>query len=280
MAVLLALLSAIAYGTSDFIGGLVSARISPWASAFASQCGGTAAILVLALADPVWPAVADLGWGALSGAGTGLGMVFLYRGLSCGRMGVVAPVSGLTSALLPAIVGVATGERPSAVAWLGVLLALPSTYLVARTPPAAEAGPGAGSRDGVLDGFLAGCGFGGGFAAIAQADTDSGHLPLGLGLGVGAVLVALAAVLVRQDWLPRQRVALVSAGGGVLGGVALIFFVLATHHGMLTVSGVISSLYPAATVVLAVVVLREHIHRGQAVGLGLCAVAVALVAGG
>ncbi len=275
MTVLLSLLSALAYGTSDFLGGLVSSRISPWTSAFTSQCGGALVVLVLSILGGGDPTSADLGWGAVSGTGTAMGVVFLYRGLGRGRMGVVAPVAGLASALLPVIVGVATGDRPVPVVWTGILLALPAIFLVARIPASESESR---QSTGILDGVLAGCGFGSGFAAIAQAGKPAGHWPLVVGLVVGAALVALAAVLARQQWIPRRPLALLSACGGALSGVALALFVAATQHGLLAVSGVVSSLYPAATIVLAVAVLRERIHRGQAVGLALCVVAVGLVA--
>jgi drug/metabolite transporter (DMT)-like permease len=274
-AVLLALLSALCYGTSDFVGGVLSTRVPPWTVALCAQVGGAAAVAVVALlgGDPGL-SVASAGWACLAGAGSGLGTAFLYRGLAAGRMGVVAPVSGVGSAVVPVLVGVvAGGERPAALVWLGIVLALPAIYLVARTT-------GGGGSAGVLDGALAGIGFGASFAAIAQVPAGSGLWPLAVNQLVAAVLLIGGATLARSAWLPRERQAAYAVVAGVLAAAALGVFLAATRHGYLTVTSVIAALYPAATVLLAATVLRERIHRAQAVGLGLCAVAVALVAGG
>ena len=283
MAVLLALLSALAYGTSDFVGGVISTRIPPWTAAFCSQVTGAAALAVLALVDGGALSAEGAAWGALSGVGSGVGLTFLYRGLSSGRMGVVAPASGVLAALLPAAVGVLTGDRPSAAAWVGIVLAVPATFLVAREPSAdvpARAGGDPNRPSGVVDGLLAGCGFGVGFAAIAKAPDADGFWPVALSLLVGAVVVIVGALLAREDWVPRNATAALSTSTGILAAAALALFLASLDHGMLAVSAVIAALYPAATVLLAITVLREHVHRAQAVGLGLCAVAVALVAAG
>ena len=276
MAVLLALLSAIAYGTSDFVGGVISSRIPPWTAAFCSQVTGAAALAVLAIVDGGSLSAEGAAWGVLSGVGSGVGLSFLYRGLATGRMGVVAPASGVLAALVPAAVGVLTGDRPSLLVWVGILLAVPATFLVAREP---SAGPRSG-RSGLSDGLLAGTGFGVGFAAIAKAPSEDGFWPVALSLLVGAVVVIVGATLARSDWIPRNATAALSTSTGILAAAALALFLASLDHGMLTVSAVIAALYPAATVLLAITVLREHVHRAQAVGLGLCAVAVAMVAVG
>jgi drug/metabolite transporter (DMT)-like permease len=130
--VLLSLLAAASYGLSDFIGGVVSKRVSPWAVALSAQLGGAALILALTLGVDGDPTRTDLWWGAAAGIGNGVGTAFLYRGLSLGRMGVVAPVSGVGAALLPVVVGVSSGERPAALAWLGIAVAFPAIWLVSR----------------------------------------------------------------------------------------------------------------------------------------------------
>jgi drug/metabolite transporter (DMT)-like permease len=283
MAVLLALLSALAYGTSDFIGGVISSRIPPWTAAFCSQVSGAVALAVLAVLDGGSLSTEGLVWGAVSGVGSGVGLTFLYRGLSSGRMGVVAPTSGVVAALLPAAAGVLGGDRPSLQAWLGIALAVPATFLVAREPaaevPGAPHPAGRGGASGVTDGLLAGAGFGVGFAAIAQAPDADGFWPVALSLVVGAVVVVAAALVAREDWVPRTATAALATTTGILAAAALALFLASLDHGMLAISAVIAALYPAATVLLAVTVLREEVHRAQALGLGLCAIAVALVAG-
>lgn len=276
IAVLLALASAAAYGVSDFIGGMLAVRLSAWTVAFCGQLGGAVAVILAALLGDGHLSWAAAGWGALGGVGNGLGGAFLYRGLGAGRMGVVAPVSGVGAALLPAIVGVASGERPSAVVWLGLVLALPAIYLVARTPVDA----GGSAAAGVRDGMLAGGGFGLTFIAVDHSPDGAGLWSLAINLIVALPVIAVGATLARAQWLPRTRLAAAAPSVGLLSAAAFVAFLEATKHGYLTVTAVISSLYPAATILLAALVLRERIHRAQAVGLGLCAVAVGLVAAG
>jgi drug/metabolite transporter (DMT)-like permease len=276
-AVLLALLGALAYGVSDFLGGIFGKRASPWAVAATGGVGGAAVALVLATIDPGSPQSADLAWGAAAGIGNGTGTAFLYRGLSSGRMGVVAPVSGVLAVILPVVVGVATGERPGALVWLGILAAVPAIWLVAREP---VEGPSAGGSSGLRDGVLAGLGFGALFTCLGQVPAGAGFWPLVLNQVVGVMVIAAAATLLRAAWVPRTRASWGGVLAGLLGGVATTAFLLATHHGLLSVSAVLTSLYPAFTVLLAALVLREHVHRAQAWGLLLCGVAVVLVASG
>jgi drug/metabolite transporter (DMT)-like permease len=278
VAILLALLSAVAYGTSDFIGGVISSRVSPWVVAFTGSAAGAVFIALIALFDHGTYSGGAVFWALAGGVGSGAGVVFLYRGLSTGRMGVVAPLSGVGSAILPAIVGLASGDRPSLLSWLGILFAIPASYLVAKAPTSGE--PAKADRAGIVDGICAGVGFGLSFVAVAQLPHDAGTWPVALNMGSSAVVVAIAATIVRAPWLPRTRAAANASWCGVLGAIAIMAFQLATHHGMLTVVAVISALYPAATVILAISILREHIHRAQALGLLGCAAAVALVAAG
>jgi drug/metabolite transporter (DMT)-like permease len=277
MSILLSLFAAASYGLGDFNGGIFSRRGGAWAVSLVAQLAGTALVLVLVAFDGGSPTRADLAWALVAGVGNGFGTAFLYRGLSSGRMGVVAPVSGVGAVLVPVVVGVLTGERPGAVVWVGVLIALPAIWLVSREP---STGSGQGTGSGILDGVLAGLGFGTLFAALAQIPEEAGFLPLALNqLVAGGAIIAVALVL-RQDWVPRNRYALGGAISGALGALATGLFQVATHHGYLTVAAVITSLYPAFTVLLAATVLREHVHRTQAIGLVLCAGAVVLVAAG
>jgi drug/metabolite transporter (DMT)-like permease len=277
-AVFLALLGAASYGVSDFIGGIFGKRTSAWAVAAAGGVGGAGSALVLALANPGDPSAADLAWGAAAGVGNGTGTAFLYRGLASGRMGVVAPVSGVLAVVLPVVVGVATGERPGPLVWLGIVAAVPAIWLVAREPDPSEAAEPAGS--GARDGVLAGIGFGALFTCLGQIPDGAGFWPLVLNQLVGIVVVAIAASFLGASWVPRHAAAWGGLLAGMLGGLATAAFLLATHHGLLSVSAVLTSLYPAFTVLLAALVLREHVHRLQAWGLLLCGLAVVLVATG
>lgn len=281
MSVLLALVGAVAYGLSDFVGGLASRRTSAWAVAFVATLAGGAFVLAAAVLLGGEPTGADLAWGALAGLGNGVGTGFLYRGFAAGRMGVVAPLSGVGAALVPVAAGVVGGERPGMLVWLGIAAALPGIWLVASEPPAeAEAEPRERLAEGVVDGVLAGLGFGGLFAALGQVPEDAGLLPLAMNQLVGVGVVAVLAAAVRAPWVPRGRAAALGILCGALGVAATGAFMLATQQGSLAVAGVLISLYPAFTILLAASVLHERIHRLQAVGLVLCGTAVTLVVAG
>jgi len=281
VAILLSLLAAASYGLGDFSGGIFSKRAGPWAVSLTAQLGGTVLILAVMLVVGGSPTRADLWWSLLAGLGNGFGTAFLYRGLASGRMGVVAPVSGVGAVVVPVVVGVLIDERPGALVWFGIMLALPAIWLVSREPaddPTAGRGPGLGS--GLTDGILAGLGFGTLFAALSQVTEDAGLAPLAVNQLVAGVVIIAVATALRSSWVPRTRYALGGVISGALGALATGLFLVATRHGYLTVTAVITSLYPAFSVLLAASVLREQIHRAQALGLGLCAVAVVLVATG
>lgn len=283
MAILLALFSAFAYGLSDFVGGLVSRRVSAWPVAVVGQLSSAACTAAVALMVDGSPTKADLAWALLAGIGTGVGTGFLYRGFAAGRMSVVAPISAVGAAVVPVVVGAVGGERLSLVVWTGIAVALPGIWLVSSTTeelPDGAAKPRGSLAEGVLDGVLAGLGFGVLFAALGQVPEEAGLWPLALAQAVSLPAVIVLAVSLGAAWFPRRRQAWWALLAGPLGASAAGAFLLATQSGYLTVAGILASLYPASTVLLAALVLHEKVHRAQGVGLGLCALAIALVAGG
>lgn len=280
MVVLLALISATGWGVSDFFGGVFSKRHGAWVTAVAVQLGALAGTAVAVLVLGGSPTRADWMWGAAAGVGVGAGTAFLYRGLSAGRMGVVAPVSGVGAALVPVLVGVSSGERPGLTAVIGIVMALPAIWLIASTDdgqprPATET---AGSAsNGFLDGVLAGLGFGTGFVCLDRLQPAAELTPL-LATQVASLLPVIALALwTRQPFWPRHRPAWIGFVLGPLGTLANASLLLAVQAGLLSVVSVLVSLYPAVTVALAAALLRERIHRAQALGLGLAAVAVSLI---
>lgn len=273
MAIILSLFSALAYGVSDFLGGIISRRASVWQVAVVGQTSSTACVLAIALFVHGDPTGRDLALASFAGVCTGFGTAFLYRGLSTGRMSVVAPVSAVGSALLPVAVGLISGERPSSLALLGIVCALPAIWLIALVT---DDDPG--HRGGLLDAVLAGIGFGGLFVFLGQVPDTAGAAPLVMSQAFSVVGVVLTATVMRQAWLPRQRTAWRAVALGPLGASATGAFLLASHHGLLSIVSVISALYPAATVLLAALVLHERIRVWQAAGLALAALAVSLVA--
>ncbi|MGH7718094.1 MAG: EamA family transporter [Gemmatimonadaceae bacterium] len=276
MVLLLSLCSAVAYGLSDFVGGVVTRRSSVWPVAATSQA--TAAVLAMGLAatNPGDPGFGDLWWGALAGLGSGAGNVLIYQGLARGRMAVVAPLSAITTAALPMLVGLSTGERPGTLAVAGVLTALPAIWMIST----AGSGLRHADRADLANGLMAGLGFGVQFSALGQVGEQAGLTPLAVSQVVSVVAIVIGAAAMSTPWMPRDRYSRLGAVAGLLAGVATVCFQLAAQRGLLTIAGVVASLYPAVTVLLAVAVLREGIHRTQAAGLALAVVAVALIATG
>ncbi|HEY0226745.1 MAG TPA: hypothetical protein VGC05_10195, partial [Mycobacterium sp.] len=207
--VVLALASAIGYGTGDFLGGEGSRRTSPAQLSLLVQCTGLlVAVSAVAVTAHGLPPTRVVAWGALSGIGSALGNQALYRGLASGAMNVVAPLSAVFTAVLPAAVGIAAGERLPLTGWAGLGAALPAIALVSLSPtqtpsdPAGDESTGPQTarvrrrtenlvRDGVGWGLLAGCGFGLLFVSLDKAGTGSGAWPLLLDQIVAVILVGL-----------------------------------------------------------------------------------------
>ena len=280
MAIALALLSALAYGISDFIGGIFAKRSAAWQVAVVGQTSSGVLSLLAAVIIAGSPTGTDMMFGSLAGLGGGFGVAFLYRGLATARMGVVAPLSAICTALIPVVVGLATGDRPSRLALLGVVFAFPAIALISRVDDGHEDHDAEAHRGGVIDGILAGVGFGLLFTFLGQVGDDAGLYPLALSQLTSVLGVVVTAIVLRQDWVPRGRKVWGAVVMGPLGATAQGAFLYATHHGLLSIVSVISSLYPASTVLLASVLLREKIHSWQGVGLVFAALAVGLVAAG
>ncbi len=166
----------------------------------------------------------------------------------------------------------ATGERPDLLVWLGLVAAVPGIWLVSREPGGGDLAAG------IVDGVLAGAGFGLLFAATGQVPEEAGFAPLALAQGVGVVCVAVTATLLGGRWRPDHPSQAWGVAAGLLATTAVVAFLRATQTGLLTVASVVTSLYPAVTIALAAVVLRERVHASQGVGLLLCGLAVGLVA--
>jgi drug/metabolite transporter (DMT)-like permease len=273
MPILLALLAAVSYGVSDFAAGVGSRRIGagPVAAAvqFLSLVTVAIALAVFSGVGPAWPA---MGWGAASGIGNALGTYALYRGFTVGRMSVVATLSAVITAAGPIIVGFALGEQLSALAITGIGIGVPAIALVSWQGKSAG-----GARGGVAEGIASGAGFALLFIALDQAGTQSGAWPLVAGQGVA--LLALLPLALGTAHLPRAYRAnmLPVVVGGVLGGLSNVLFLAATGQGQLAIVAVLTALYPAFTILLARLILKETWTRLQVCGLGLAAVAVALI---
>jgi uncharacterized membrane protein len=276
VAVVLALSSAVVYGAADFLGGLATRRTSVFGVVALSQVVGLAALLVLLpwLGGPV--GAADLGWGAAAGLAGAAGLVVFFRTLAGGVMSVVAPVTAVTAAAVPVLVGLAGGDEIATWAGIGIALALVAVVLVS-----AESGLSAlrAARPAALaPALLAGSMFGLFFVLLDRTSADAGLTPLVASRVASVTLVVLIALAGRQALrVTRSALPLIAVSGmGDMAANAL--FLLATQaDGQLAITGVLASLYPVSTVVLAQIVLRERLVGAQVAGLLAAATAVVLI---
>lgn len=311
MGEVLALLAAVLWGWADFFGGLGARRSSATCVALIAQIVGLlGAAGAVAVLGGRGPSLAALAWGALAGGASGVGGVALFRGLGEADMSVVAPLSSVVAAGLPAAGALVAGERLGPLALAGIVVALPAILLVAwsRRPPArpetAVSGrPALGASTervfhrrgpicgrwvalrlrlarrppGVVAAMVAGVAFAGFYVAFDQAGLTAGAWPLltmqGAAVGVvGAVFVA------------ERRPVGAAVGGlsfaalsGLLGSGAALSYLEASARAPLAVAVVLGSLYPAGTVITARVVLGERWSSGQFVGLVLSMTAIAFI---
>ncbi len=283
MSVLLGLLAAATYGSSDFLAGLASRRLPPIVVTAGAQ---SLCLLVGLIAVVFYHGGIDGGvllWSAASGLGSAGGTFALYRGLGGGEMSVVATLSGLLTAVIPVIVGLATGDSLTALAAIGILAAIPAIGLVSWS---GSSGGRGGS--GAIWGILAGLGFGLLFVGYDRAGSGAGAWPLVIAEAVATLLtIGPALFAVRRgdreggavdDAAAADRRGLVLlVAAGFLAGAANLSFIIANHHGELAVVAVLTALYPGFTVILARIVLGERWSTAQKVGLVTALVATLLV---
>jgi drug/metabolite transporter (DMT)-like permease len=270
----LSLSAAVAWGAGDFSGGMATKAANAFHVVVVAHATGLAFVISLALisGEPV-PGWHTLLWGAIAGLIGGVGLAAFYKSLAVGTMGINAPLSAVITALVPLLFSFLTEGLPHALQIVGIALALVSIWLIA-----APHGMTAQSR-GVALAVLAGVGFGGFLLCMKLAGSRSIFWPLVSARAASCLLMLAIILLAGRSW---------SAGRGVLGWMLLAgildsganaLYVAAAQRGRLDVAAVLSSLYPASTVVLARLVLKERLSRLQIAGMMAALVAVVLIAG-
>jgi drug/metabolite transporter (DMT)-like permease len=293
LAIVLALASAIGYGGSDFAAGLASRsagiiKVNLLASAISTIA--VAAALLLVGAHP--PTAASLAWGAGAGLGGFVGGLALYLGFRQAAFSVAGPLSAVGAAGFSVLAGLLFGERPTTLALTGIVLALPAIVAVSASAgrgdvpevPGGEAPTGSGARGrpatGVVAGLIAGGGFALLFIGLDRAGSGSGLWPVAAASVTELVAAVGAAAVTGNVRLPAGRPRWLSVITGAAGALGTILYFLATHEGFLAVTAVLTSLYPAVTIVLARTVLGERLTAPRLAGLVLAAACVALIAVG
>jgi len=257
------LVSAASWGAGDFSGGLATRRAPAAGVVIASQAVGVAVLVAVALVTgEAAPSAGQLWWAALAGANGAFGLLALYSALASGRMGIAAPISGVVGAVVPVLVGMRLHGPPGAMRLTGFALALVGVWLLTAAGGSAER---ARPRELVLP-FLAGVSFGLFLVFIHRAGGTGILWPLTAARGTSiAVLIAIGA-MTRTLRLPGRSALALTVLAGLLDTGGNAFFVLAAQAGRLDVAGVLSSLYPAATVMLACLLLGERLTGRQTAG--------------
>jgi drug/metabolite transporter (DMT)-like permease len=273
--VVFALLAAVIYGTGDFVGGFASRhRSAITVLLYAYPVGALLMVALLpAFAGTLDARTALLGVGG--GIGGMVGVIVMYSLMARAPMNIISPVTAVLAAVVPVGFGVLVGERPHLSAWLGIAIGLVAVVFVSYTPDDHPHGP-VGIRILALA-CVSGVGFGIYFICLARADHDSGLWPLVISRLTSAALIVPLARSRRVAQPLTGRVLRLAVLAGVLDASANLFFLLASRHGLLSLASVITSLYPAMTVLLAVLVLSEHTGRLQRVGLAMAATSIVLI---
>jgi drug/metabolite transporter (DMT)-like permease len=278
LAVVLGLLVALTYGVGDFFGGVASKRNPPTAVVALSQlCGLTALAAVVLLDRGADPLADDLLAGAAAGSVGMIGVILLYRGLAYGTMSVVAPITAVGAGVVPFAWGLITGERPSATALAGVAAALLAVALVSAADAVEDR---TATRQDVLLALGAGTAFGIVFIFLGTTEAQSGLWPVVTARVASVTLVTTGVLVTRSRLRPEPGTVPSIAAAGVLDVTANGLYVIAVREGLLSLVSVLSSLYPAATILLARVVLRERMNRVQIGGIALALLGVSLIAAG
>jgi drug/metabolite transporter (DMT)-like permease len=281
VAAALALASSLSWGLSDFLGGFQSRRHHVLAVLLLSQGLALALIAAAVLAGaPTEHDAASTAWAAGVGGLGLLGLLAFYRALAIGTMSIVAPISA-TGVAIPVLVGLFSGERPGVLQVAGIALACAGVILAARETPSDDATARRTGRASIALALMAAVGFGSFFAGIDRAEeTADVAWVLLAARSADVVLLVLAALVVRPP-IPTERAALAPiAAIGVFDLLANLLFVLAAGRGLLSVVGVLGSLYPAVTVVLARFVLHERLSRLQNAGVLITLAGVVALAAG
>ena len=283
----LGLSSGLCWGAADFFGGMQSRRLPALTVAFWSQVAGALGLAVALAVSGTRPVPAGIAWGLVAGVGSGCALVLFYRGLAEGTMSIVAPISAC-GAVVPVAAALLTGHRPGALTGLGVITAIAGVVLVSSPRPhgqdrraGAPAGRGRSGR--VLAMALASAlGFGLFYVFVDAGTTGSRGEPLWVIAGARAsslVMLSMIALVGNRSALrwPGRRVGPVALVGVGDTGANLLFAYAATT-GNLAVVGMLGSLYPVATVVLARWLLGERLSGGQSAGVALALTGVGLLA--
>ncbi|WUI29242.1 DMT family transporter [Mycobacterium sp. NBC_00419] len=277
MGVLLALAAAIGYGVSDFVGGIASRRVAALRVVLISYPVAMVMLGVLAVVVGGTISTPAVVWGLLCGVSQAFGVWWFYAALGSGPISVVSPLTAVLVAGVPVGVGLALGERPGVIAGVGTVLALIAVVLVSREATDGDVSLHRFTKTVAWLTIGSGLAFGLNFVLIHQAPVDAKMWPLFFAR-ISATAIVLTVAAFTGNFRAPQGVAMrLALAAAVLDAVSNVAMLLALQASMLSLAGVLMALYPAATVLLAIVVLRERVTRWQVAGMVLALAAVAMI---
>ena len=278
--VALAVLSGLIWGVGDFAGGKATQRVAVLSVVWLSKLASLPLLAIYLAATYVPITSTSLAWGGLAGVAGLVGLVLFYRALSAGAMTIVAPVTGVTSAAIPVVVGLVGGERPSAFQLLGVGCALLAIALVSIAPR--PPGPRA-----LVSWRLVAAALGAGISfalffilidvAGDAAGGSAGLWPIAGSQLSSLIIGGLLLMMTRSDGLPRGAALRWTMVAGPCDMTANALFLLATRSGDLSIVAPLAALYPVTTVILALVIDHERLRGIQVAGLAFAVAALVLV---
>jgi drug/metabolite transporter (DMT)-like permease len=276
--VVLAAFSALIWGAGDFCGGKATQRARALPVTVVAQLAGLPVVVLgLVLISATSPRPSDVGWGALAGVAGFAGLVLLYRGLAAGAMAIFAPVTAVTAAVVPLGAGLVLDESPGTLALIGVCCAIIAIGLMSVQVAASRRQAVVTPRL-ILLALAAGTMFGVFFILLGRTGDNAGMWPV-LGVRVGSITLGLLLVARQRVSLRLDRPVLRwTVTAGVFDITANALYLLAAQRGLLSVVAPVAALYPASTVLLALLVDRERLRPVQVAGLGLAVTALVLVA--
>jgi cyclophilin family peptidyl-prolyl cis-trans isomerase/uncharacterized membrane protein/HEAT repeat protein len=278
MAYLLAIASAVLYGAADFTGGLASRRAATIPVVILSQFSGLASLaFALPLLPHASPTQPDLFWGGVAGLTGGIGVALLYRALAIGRMSVVAPTTAVCAVAIPVVVSLLLGERPVPLALVGIALGMASIILVSQTSQGHDPATSLRRASGVGTAFASGVAIGFFFLAVAHTGKHAGMWPLLVARLVSVTLFAVVATAGKRSIRMPKDLILLTIVCGVVDMLANALYLLAARQGPLSIVVTLSSLYPASTVLLARVILKERLNFWQVSGVACALTAIVLI---
>lgn len=270
----LGLLAAATWGGSDFAGGWGARRASPVLITAAGQVVSLIALLVLCLVLRIaLPASSFLVYGAIGGFEGAFALAIFYRALAMGAMGLTAALTGLLTALVPVIFDLFHSGWPRTLTSAGFAVGLAAIWLISQSEAKTGEGP---PRKALLLGACAGLGFGAQLILFKLAAAGGVMWALTSGRVAGSAAILLLLLLAPPQ-SPRSGFWVPGIVSGALDSIGNLFYMMASQLGSLGAAAVISSMYPAATIVLAGMILRERPTRRQIAGIGLALGAVALL---